>query len=513
MNKICLYLQKLINQDITLTSPRRKLILVNPISRHSAGFTGDPSTSYMPLGLGVIAALTPACWDIELIDESFEEAHFREADLVGITAFTANAPRAYEVATLFREQGVYTVMGGVHASVMHEEALNYVDTVITGEAEIAWVKFLKDFEANNPARLYTGGIVSSDNIPKVRREIFKYPYVSDLIQTSRGCPMGCDFCSVTMLCGKQYREREVEEVLNELEECRRPLLFIVDDHLVNNNKAGRERAISLFKGMVDRKLNKLWFGQASLNFADDEEVLYWAARSGCQLILLGIEAENPQALKDAKKKLNLNRGVDSYKTAIKRIHRHGIAVLGAMIFGMESDGPEELYARRDFILNSGIDAIQSSIMTPLPGTGLYERMKAGKQIVLNNYPSDWRFYHFMHATMGTSKMSRDELETTMKDIWFSMYNKDNIRKMMFRTLRRTRNPKAAYWVYGTNHNYGRIVLEHLINDQPDGLNRNLEWNSGKRSIYLKLTDYLLILLYAFSWNKMVDRFRGRTVGS
>jgi radical SAM superfamily enzyme YgiQ (UPF0313 family) len=487
----------------------KKLLLINPINRHAQGLANDPSSSFMPLGLGIIAALTPDNWEIEYIDESFEEFSYRPADLVGLTAFTTNAPRAYEIAAKCREQGVYTVMGGIHASMMTEEVMQYVDTVVAGEAEIVWPLFLSDFESGKPKPLYRGGITPVNLIPHVRRDIFRYPYVNDLIQTSRGCPMGCDFCSVTELCGKQYRERDVEDVLDEMEKLTRPLVFIVDDHLVNNTRSARERAIRLFKGMVERKLNKLWLGQASMNFADDDEVLYWAAKSGCTMILLGIEAETTEALTGVKKRLNLKMGVDSYRASFKKIHRHGIAILGAMIFGMESDGRHELLARRDFFLNSGIDAIQASIMTPLPGTGLFNRRKAENRIVLDNYPEDWKYYHFMHATMGTSKLTRDDLQETMKEVWWSLYNKDNIRKMMFKTLLRTRNFKAAYWVYGTNHNYGRIVMEDRINDQPDGLNRNLEFNSGRRSLYLKLTDYILMVLYAVSWNKMVDRFRGR----
>jgi len=489
----------------------KKLLLINPINQGVQGLVNDPSTSFMPLGLGIIAALTPDHWDIEFIDESFEKFTPRQADLVGLTAFTTNAPRAYEIAAICRELGIYTVMGGIHASMMTNEVAKYVDTVIAGEAETAWPVFLNDFESGKPKPIYHSGITPVNLIPHARRDIFKYPYVNDLIQTSRGCPMGCDFCSVTELCGKQYRERDVEDVLDEMEKLTRPMVFIVDDHLVNNNKQGRERAIRLFKGMVDRGIKNLWLGQASINFADDEEVLYWAAKSGCTLILLGIEAETTVALADAKKRLNLSRGVDSYRESFKKIHRHGIGILGAMIFGMESDGREELLARRDFILNSGIDAIQASIMTPLPGTGLFKRMEAENKIELKNFPEDWKYYHFMQATTGTSKLTREELQETMKEIWWSMYNKDNIRKMMFKTLWRTRKLNTAYWVYGANHNYGRVVLEDMINDKPDGLNRKLEWNSGKRSLYLKLTDYILMFLYAVSWKKMVDRFKGRQV--
>jgi len=489
---------------------KRKLLLINPINQHRLGFSNDPSTSYMPLGLGIIAALTPEHWEVELIDESFELCTFRPADMVGFTAFTANAFRAYELAAMFRSQEVHTVMGGIHASMMPEEVVNYVDTTVSGEAELVWPQVIRDFEEGRIQKLYQGGITPVDKIPLVRREIYrKYPYVYDLIQISRGCPMGCDFCSVTKMCGSKYRERPVEEVLDELEQTDRPLLFIVDDHLINTNKGAEERAIRLFRGMVERKINKLWFGQAAMNFADNDEVLHWAAKSGCTLILLGIEAEKPEALKDARKRLNLKRGVDYYQEAFRKIHKHGIAVLGAMIFGMESDNTQDLYNRMEFCLNSGIDAMQTSIMTPLPGTDLFFRLRDQKKIDLCNYPEDWKHYHFKEATMGTNHMTREELQQTMRDIWMKLYKKDNIRKMMFKTLWRTRNFKAAYWVYGTNHNYGRIVLEDLLGDQPGNLNRNLEWIGRKRSWYIRLTNPVLTIMYAIWWKYMVRRFTGR----
>lgn len=158
-------------------SPKRnKLLLVNPINQHRLGFSIDPSTSYMPINLGIIAALTPGNWDIELVDESFEKCTLREADLVGFTAFTANAPRAYELAAIFRQHGIHTVMGGIHASMMTEEAVNYFDTVVSGEAEVIWPQVIADFEAGNIKPLYLGGITPVERIPHVRREIFKkYP--------------------------------------------------------------------------------------------------------------------------------------------------------------------------------------------------------------------------------------------------------------------------------------------------------------------------------------------------
>ena len=482
---------------------RKKLLLINPVNQLRRGFSNDPSTSFMPIGLGIVAALTPDTWDIELLDESFEKCTLRPADLVGLTAFTANASRAYEIAAEFRQAGIPVVMGGIHASMIPEETAQYVDTVVVGEAETAWPALLRDFESGTLKPLYNGGLADVQSISPVRRDIFRYPYVYDLVQTSRGCPMGCDFCSVTQMCGKSYRERNVEDVLDELEKVTRPLIFFVDDHLVNNTRGAQERAIRLFKGMVQRGIRRMWFSQASINFADNEEVLYWAGKSGCKLILMGIEADNPEALADAKKRLNLKRGVDSFGQVFRKMNKQGIGVLGTLIFGFESDTREALFRRRDYILRSGIDAVQSSILTPLPGTTLFARMKAQNRIVYTDFPDDWRHFHFMHPTLGTAHMDTPEIESVMKEIWLSIYNKENIRRMMFRTLWRTRSLKAAYWAYASNHNYGRIALEEVIRSHPDGVDANMEWKNKPRSLYLRLTDWVMMLIYAVAWGKML----------
>jgi radical SAM superfamily enzyme YgiQ (UPF0313 family) len=487
----------------------RKLLLINPANKARKGFTDDLSTRFMPLGLGIVAALTPPRWELELLDESFEEFTFRPADLVAITGFTANAPRAYEIAAIYRAAGIHTVMGGIHASMCTGEALEHVDTVVTGEAEGAWPAFIADFEAAAAKRLYAGGITDIQAVPHVRRDIYKYPYIYDLVQTSRGCPNGCDFCSVTQLCGKTYRERDVADVLDEVEKTTRPMLFFVDDNLVNNKKGADERAIRLFKGMIERGIKKIWFSQAAVNFADNEEVLYWARKSGCNLILMGIEAETAEALKDIRKKLNLSRGVDSYNKIFKRIHKHGIGILGFMIFGMESDNKVDLFARRDFITSCSVDAYQCTILTPLPGTALFERMTAQKRIAVNNYPTDWQQYDNTKATINMPNMPPGEIDSTMHDIWLSLYNKEVIRRKMFRTLWNTKSFMTAYWSYASNHNYGRMFFENIAATHPNAVKSNLEWKNRKRSLYLKCTDKIIWVMYQLSWSKMIRRLSGR----
>lgn len=460
-------------------------------------------THAMPLGLGIVAALTPDSWEIELIDEYFEEFTVRPADLVAITAFTPSAPRAYEIAAQCREAGIHTVMGGIHASMVPEEVARYMDTVFTGEAEGAWPELILDFENGKIKSHYNGGIVDVNSIATPRRDIYdRYTYVYDLVQTSRGCPMGCEFCSVTQMCGKTYREREIGSVLDELEKTNRRLIFFVDDNLVNNNKGSEKRAIKLFRGMIDRGIKKVWYSQAAVNFADSDEVLHWARKSGCYMVLMGIEAEKDEALKDVRKNLNLKRGVSNYNKIFNKMHRHGIGILASMIFGMESDSKEDLYARRDFILNSSIDTYQCTILTPLPGTVLFDRMKAENRIVLNNYPSDWQQYDGMMAIINMPGVSRDEMDSTMREIWMKLYHKESLRRKMFRTLWNTKSFGTAYYTYATGHNYGRMFLERFIKNN-DEVNEKLEWRNRKRSLFLKITDLIIWLIYRIAWQRIV----------
>ncbi|MCX6245558.1 MAG: radical SAM protein [Bacteroidetes bacterium] len=478
-----------------------KLLLVNPANKNRKGFVIDPSTCYMPIGLGIVAALTPSNWDVELLDESFEEFTLRSADVVAFTGFTANAARAYEIATICREAGMHTVMGGIHASMYTGEVMEYMDTVVTGEAEGAWPAFITDFEAGETKRLYDGGIVDIKNVPRVRRDIYKHPYNYDLVQTSRGCPWGCEFCSVTHMCGKTYRERDVEDVLNELEETTRPIVFFVDDNLVNHKKGADERAIRLFKGMVERGMKKFWFTQVALNFADNDEVLYWARKSGCMGVLMGIEAESPAALKDVRKNLNLKRGVDSYKETFRKIHKHGMGVLASVMFGMESDRKEDLFARGNFIRESSMDTYQTSIVTPFPGTILFDRMKSLDRIVRKNYPHDWQLYDGTRSVMNTASIKPEEMENAVYEIWLNIYDKAAMRRKMFRTLWNTKSFLTAYWAYAANHNYARINLEGVPRPSVSGS----AWRVFRNKFYLKFTDMVLWIIYQLVWTRMIRK--------
>lgn len=481
---------------------RLKILLINPFINYRKGFSVGISTQ-APLGLGIIAALTPDDFDIEILDEAQDEFVFTDADLVGITSFSYNVPRAYEIAALYREKGVPVILGGIHASMMPDEALRYVDSVVIGEAESVWNELLQDFLNHNLKSKYFGEYLDMSNSPQPRLDLFSPKYQSATVQTSRGCPMDCDFCSVTQFNGHKYRERPIEDVLDEIEmSAHYPQLFFVDDHIVNNSKPAQERAIALFKGMVKRKLQKPWFAQGSLNVVDNENVLKWAHRSGCYMILTGFETEKKEGLEGIGKRRNLKRGVGFYDQVVRKMHKYHIAVLGAFIFALDTDDEQDIIDRYKYIKNSKIDVMQLSILTPLPGTRVFHKAKEEGRLIKDNFPEDWKYYHATEVTMRPKKIDPERLTILMREINRDLFYKGNLRRRMFKTLWRTRSFTAAYQAYAYNFTYGRMGLEVEINDDSmDGLNANLEWKNRPRSKYLRRTDWIIALFYQTVWRK------------
>jgi radical SAM superfamily enzyme YgiQ (UPF0313 family) len=435
---------------------RRKLVLVNPVNPARTGLTVNKSSRFPPLGLGIVAALTPEHWDVALLDENWEPFVYQPADLVGITAFTASANRAYEIAAAYRERGVPVVMGGIHASMCTEEALPFVDAVVVGEAEMAWPQVVADVEADQLRQVYQGQWTDLAGVPHPCRDLFHPGYMFASVQTSRGCPMDCEFCSVTAFNGRRYRRRPPEEVLDELETIPQKMLFFVDDNIIGYGSKSREQALAIFRGMVERKLDKWWFCQASLNFADDDEVLHWAGRAGCKMVFLGLEAEEVDALAEVNKRLNLRRGVESYKQALRRIHRAGIAVLGAFIFGMDGDTAEKLRHRAEYMVRSGVDVMQKTFLTPLPGTRLFAQLRDEGRLLYTDFPRDWERYDMGEAVHRPRGITPEMLAQVMGESGRRMYAWPVLVRKALRTLWETRNPMAAMFAWQSNVNYRHV---------------------------------------------------------
>jgi radical SAM superfamily enzyme YgiQ (UPF0313 family) len=435
---------------------RLKLLLVNPVNPVRTGLTVNRSSRFPPIGLGIVAALTPEHWDIALADENWEPFVYREADLVGITAFTASANRAYEIAAAYRARGTPVVMGGIHASMRPEEALGFADAVVIGEAEAVWPQVLADAEAGRLRKVYQGLWSDLSGLPHPRRDLFHPGYMFASVQTSRGCPMDCRFCSVTTFNGRRYRRRPVEDVLAELESIPQKLIFFVDDNIVGYGRQSREQALALFRGMVERKLNKWWFCQASLNFADDEELPQWAGRAGCKMVFIGLEAEEVDALAEVDKQLNLKRGVESFEKAFQRMHRAGIGVLGAFIFGMDGDSPERLERRAEYMVASGVDVMQATILTPLPGTRLFDHLQREGRLLYADFPKDWERYDMTEVVHRPAGMQPTALRETMDRFSRRMYSRRVLVGKALRTFRQTRSWPATMFAWNSNINYRNV---------------------------------------------------------
>jgi radical SAM superfamily enzyme YgiQ (UPF0313 family) len=435
----------------------KKLLLVNPSDEAKLNAIDVRIFTLPPPSLAYLAAMTPPAWDIVIADENVDSLTYEDADLVGITAMTWNAPRAYEITELYRKRGIKTVMGGIHASMLPDEAIRFVDSVVIGEAESVWESVLRDFESNELKSIYKGERISLENLARPRNNLYSHKYrIKASVQTARGCPIDCEFCSVATFHGRTYRQRPVEDVLDELEalDCRE--LFFSDDNILNYGKEAERRAIRLFQGMVERGLNKRWVSQVGIDFASNPEVLSWAKRSGCLAVHIGFESIDEDALQAMHKVRNLKVGAEKYTELIERIHDHGIGVHGAFVLGSDGDKKDIFQRTIDFILDSKIDTASFTILTPLPGTRLYSRLMAEERLLRTNYPEDWRHYDFEEAVFKPRHMTPDELEEGVYRIYRGIDSRAVSLKRAFNSFLQTRSLPLTMVAYSVNRGLGSL---------------------------------------------------------
>ena len=354
-------------------------------------------TRFPPLGLAYVAAVTPSNWSVKILDENITPFQYEEADFVGITAFTSNINRAYEIAQLYKKKNTKVAIGGIHASMSPNEALRFVDVVVIGEAEKIWPEVIKDFEDNKLNSIYVGPRIDFRQTDiKPRRDLLSSDYMWNSLQTSRGCPFDCEFCTVSTYLGRKYRQREAYNIISELEEIEGKYIAFVDDNMFGYNRSNKERTKQLFRAMIERDLQKLWWMQSSINAASDESAVELAAQAGCMFVFIGFETIDTDSLKHMGKGVNLETGIDNYKKVVDVFHKYGIAVLGAFIIGNDNESPQYYSRLADFLVQSGIDIIQITLLTPLPGTKLMDRLLEQDRIIHTNYPEDWKKYRFSH---------------------------------------------------------------------------------------------------------------------
>ncbi|MHB8882436.1 MAG: B12-binding domain-containing radical SAM protein [Thermodesulfovibrionales bacterium] len=348
------------------------------------------------VNLPLLAALTPPEHNVTLVDEAFApDDTDQDVDLVGITVMTDVVPRAYDIADGYRRRGVKVVMGGIHPTVLPEEALAHADAVVVGEAEGLWPQLLSDVAAETMQRLYRATKMTDiAGLPKPRRDLFpgtmdkSYIPVPVGIETSRGCPNDCEFCSISRTLGSQYRVRPVPEVIAEIEAVASPYIFFVDDALALNRTAAKK----LFTEMIP--LKRLWLGQGTVSLAEDVELLKLMKRSGCLGLLIGFESVQKAAQDEVRKIRNLR--IDFHE-AMRRFHAEGFGILGAFVLGFDHENRDVFDQTLEFIMKSCIDCAELRILTPYPGTRLYDRLLSEGRLFeqnwwLRGYPPDTLLY-------------------------------------------------------------------------------------------------------------------------
>lgn len=376
---------------------------------------GELAFKFPTLSLAALAAVTPSAWEIAFHDDAIRPTPLdTDADLIALTAMTAQAHRAYELADAFRHAGKAVVMGGFHASNLPDEALLHVDSVVVGEGELVWPQLLNDFQNGKLQRIYRAdGLIDTAVIPPARRAIFKGSghLFTNTIQTTRGCPFDCEFCSVTAFYGRKYRKRPVEQVLAELQELRKAnsFVFFVDDNIV----ADRRYSLELFAGMQGMGLK--WLSHAPIDTAEDLELLRAAGDSGCVGMFIGFESLNQDSLVAMGKVTNK---AAQYREYAGLFREHGIGILGSFVMGCDGDTPAVFEQTLRFCEDARLEAAIFPILTPYPGTKVRQRLEAEGRIFNNN----WRDYDMEHVTFQPRGMTVQELQDGYDQLCRSFYS-------------------------------------------------------------------------------------------
>lgn len=361
-----------------------RIKLINPHDHLSTQISSAATFKMIQLSLPLLAAMTPDYHSVSIVDESFAPDNPDEdVDLVGISVLTDLASRAYQITDDYRRRGAKVVLGGIHPTVLPQEALQHADAVVQGEGELVWGKVLSDVENDRLQKIYRSEDKTElEGLPIPHRDLYphlsfkSYTPVAVGVETSRGCPYDCEFCCVSQLMGQQYRIRPISEVIAEIETIQHRTLFFADDNIALNRRKSKE----LFREMVPLKCR--WVGQGAVDLAEDMELLQLMKASGCEALLVGFESVQRDT-RDSMRKLNkLKIGYDE---VIRRFHGAGISILGAFIFGFDHETKDIFDQTLEFVMKHHLDMLQLRILTPYPGTGLYERLLRENRLIEPNW--------------------------------------------------------------------------------------------------------------------------------
>jgi radical SAM superfamily enzyme YgiQ (UPF0313 family) len=440
---------------LLLIEPTNQLTTLKSNYHFYENISHNEFLNLFPLALGVLAGLTPPDWDVTIIQEPKDKIDFdNEADLVGITAATHTVKRGYEISREFRKRGKKVIMGGIHPSVMYQEALLHCDSVCIGEAEPVWKDILVDVKLGKLKKTYRSespfdlGLYTppQHEFTSKRKSSF---FNIGTVETSRGCPYNCDFCSVSIIHGRKIRYRPLENLIPEIESIDKKTLFFVD----NNIAANVNYAKKLFFEM--KPLKKKWTGQATISIAKDRELLKLAGESGCFGVLVGIESIVKEGFEKYSKSV---KSLDDLKESLKILKDHGIGVEAHLVFGNDFDTKDTMKESLDNLLQLDFLAASLNIIVPYPGTRLTTQLEKQKRILSR----DWNYYDTNHLVFKPSNFTCEAFIEEMKILRKGFHSLTAIcsRTLSFARIR----PLVAFGVNIStrSHNKGSYIPDKLV---------------------------------------------------
>jgi radical SAM superfamily enzyme YgiQ (UPF0313 family) len=384
------------------------------------------------LTLSLIAALTPPEHEIQIVEEVYgEKVNFDgDYDVIGISIMTQTCIRGYQIANEFKKRGKIVVFGGIHATAMPDEAILYGNAVVIGEAEGLWDIVLDDIRHHRLKSFY-----KLDKLPDLqshvmpRRDLIKCSsgkFSIAPIETTRGCPYNCDFCTVSRFFGTRQRHKPISDIITDIESCKEKNLFFLDDNITGDKRYAKE----LFRAMIPQK--KIWVGQASIQVASDTELIKLAYQSGCRALLIGFESMSDSGINQYRKTL---KTVEENILAVKKLQDNGIMTMASLIFGLDSDTPAVFDIAHDFLTRSKAAFFQACVMTPYPGTPVFNKLRSQGRILTD----DWNRFDASKVIIRPENISPEALLDGYDKIKWHFYSNLSILKRSYPNI------KIGFW--------------------------------------------------------------------
>jgi radical SAM superfamily enzyme YgiQ (UPF0313 family) len=380
-----------------------------------------------PHGLQILSALTQDEHRVTVVDEYHRLARADlNADLIGISVWTASSARAYELADRYRRRRIPVVLGGPHVTVCPQEALAHADSIVVNEAEAVWAQVVRDAEDGRLQPVYQGEALHLDETPAPDWSPFHANdyVIQAALSTTRGCARRCDFCYESCRPKPNFRQRSLEKVLSEIDARPGPVISFLDNDIAANKRFARE----MFTALIPRKRG--WLGMSSIEVADDEGMLDLMADSGCRTLFVGFESIVPESLREVHKQCNR---VEDYVRNVRRIHERGIMVNGSFVFGFDHDDGDTFARTVAFGIQARLETATFTVLTPYPGTTLHKRLHAEGRIL----DRDWSHYDTTRCVFRPAQMTPQELEAGYYDAYEQFYSWPSI-------LRRCRYGEPGY---------------------------------------------------------------------